>query len=214
MEVLQVRAEFAVIALILCGRVAGVYVGTRAAHAIREPVIRVAVTVLLVLAATKELSDVIGFEVGTQPWHLAPLNGTYGEMAMIAAGLIVGLLSGLTGLGGGIFLVPLLIVAFGLSQRAAQGISLIVIIPTALVGAAQYIQRHNVDFRSAQMMALTGAPAALIGAMLAVFVPTRLLIALFAGFLITAAIRIAPWPRGDRPGMGLGDASLKPATAV
>ena len=50
----------------------------------------------------------------------------------LLAGMSAGILSGLLGVGGGLILIPIMTFILGLSQHAAQGISLLVIIPTAL----------------------------------------------------------------------------------
>ncbi|MGH7786475.1 MAG: TSUP family transporter, partial [Candidatus Binatia bacterium] len=76
-------------------------------------------------------------------------------MLAMLIGLIGGTLSGLTGLGGGFIMVPLLIYAFGMSQHAAQGTSLAVLLPPlGLLAFMQYYKHGNVDVGVALLVAL------------------------------------------------------------
>jgi len=98
------------------------------------------------------------------------------------SGLIIGILSGLTGVGGGIFLVPAMVLGFGSSQRVAQGTSLVAILPTAAVGAITHHHNGNVDMRAAGWIAIAGVPAALVGSLLAFGLPDRVLPGVFGLF--------------------------------
>ena len=100
---------------------------------------------------------------------------------------------GLAGVGGGILVVPLLALGFGISQRIAQGTSLLAILPTAAIGALTYYRSGEVDLRAAVWMAGAGIPAALVGAGLALWLPQRFLVGAFGTFLLFAAFRT--WPR-------------------
>src|SRR5512147_1841804 len=76
-------------------------------------------------------------------------------MIGIVIGLIGGTLSGLTGLGGGFIMVPLLVYAYGMSQHASQGTSLAVLLPP--LGALafwQYYRNGHVDVQIAVLVAL------------------------------------------------------------
>ncbi|HVN83990.1 MAG TPA: sulfite exporter TauE/SafE family protein [Candidatus Binatia bacterium] len=68
-------------------------------------------------------------------------------MKFVLLGLVVGALSGILGLGGGIFLVPALIFLFGFSPHEAQGTSLAVLIPPiGLFAALEYYRKGYIDF--------------------------------------------------------------------
>ena len=76
-------------------------------------------------------------------------------MLGILVGLIGGTLSGLTGLGGGFIMVPLLVFLFGMSQHAAQGTSLAVLLPPlGLMAFIHYYQTGHVDVRIAILVAI------------------------------------------------------------
>ena len=73
-------------------------------------------------------------------------------MLGILVGLIGGTLSGLTGLGGGFIMVPLLVYLFGMTQHQAQGTSLTVLLPPLGVLAFwQYYKNGHVDVQVADL---------------------------------------------------------------
>jgi uncharacterized membrane protein YfcA len=73
----------------------------------------------------------------------------------ILIGIVGGALSGLTGLGGGFVMVPLLVFLFGMSQHAAQGTSLAILLPPLGVMAfLQYYRAGHVDLRVAALVAV------------------------------------------------------------
>lgn len=117
----------------------------------------------------------------------------------IIAGLAVGVLSATMGIGGGVLMVPLMVIGFRVSQHVAQGTSLVAIIPTSLVGAIAHHRHGTVLVRAAVIMGLAGAVGAGIGAVLALHVPRELLTRVFGTFLIFSAYRI--WP-GAKPTSG------------
>jgi uncharacterized membrane protein YfcA len=76
-------------------------------------------------------------------------------MLGILVGFIGGALSGLTGLGGGFIMVPLLVYLFGMTQHAAQGTSLAVLLPPLGVFAfMQYYRNGHVDVHVAILVAI------------------------------------------------------------
>jgi uncharacterized membrane protein YfcA len=87
-------------------------------------------------------------------------------LATAAMGVGVGVTSALFGVGGGIIMVPFLVLALGLTQHVAEGTSLLVIVPTALVGAIAHSRRGYVDVRAAGWLAAGGVAGALLGALL------------------------------------------------
>lgn len=68
-------------------------------------------------------------------------------------GMIGGFLAGLLGVGGGFIMVPLLVLFMGLEQQIAQGISLLVIIPTSLIALWRLQKNKMVDWHTAIVMA-------------------------------------------------------------
>lgn len=118
----------------------------------------------------------------------APLR--YGAFTLL--GIIVGLFSGLFGVGGGIIMVPFLVVVAGLTQHMAQGISLGAMIPTAIAGAVGYFRKGNFDLLIVLALAVGSIPGAHIGQGIAQRLPQSTLRSLFALFMVAVAARIMP----------------------
>jgi uncharacterized membrane protein YfcA len=108
----------------------------------------------------------------------------------ILTGLVVGVLSGVMGIGGGILLVPIMVLGFGYAQHIAQGTSLAAIVPTSIVGAYAHDRAHNVDRAAAAWVSAGGLAGALLGALVAVRLPRELLVRLFGALLLYSAYRI------------------------
>lgn len=87
-------------------------------------------------------------------------------MPLILIGLLAGLTSGLLGVGGGIVMVPLLVMACSFDQKRAHATSLAAIVPIAAAGAAVYAQDLAVDLRIAVALALGSMAGAPVGARL------------------------------------------------
>lgn len=94
-------------------------------------------------------------------------------------GLGVGLLSGLTGVGGGIVLVPASTLLFGLTQHQAQGVSLAVIVPTSIIGAYSHWRMGNTEPRIAFAIGSAAIFAGAAGAFIAQSIPPEVLAASF-----------------------------------
>ena len=116
---------------------------------------------------------------------------SWGDAAAIGAGLFAGFLSGTIGIGGGLAFVPIMTIGFRMPQQLAQGTSLAAIIPTALVGGITHLRQGNVRRDAAIWMGAGGVVGAVIGALVAVDLPTSFLARLFGVFLLFSAYRIA-----------------------
>ena len=105
-------------------------------------------------------------------------------------GVAVGLLSALFGIGGGIVMVPFMVLLLERSQHLAEGTSLLVIIPTAIAGVIAHNKRGYVSFRAAATLAVGGVFGAFLGARLALSLDEDSLENYFAIFLAIMGIRI------------------------
>ena len=182
--------------LVVVGGMAGVFGGAQLADRVPEHALKIVVALLLVAAGAKELHDGI---VGVSGAPLAGVGpaGTLRAVMLVLAGVAVGVLSGLTGVGGGVLLVPLLVIGFGVGHRVAQGTSLLAIIPNSVIGTVVHQRHGDVDVGAATRIGLAGVPAAVVGAVLALWLPQRLLAAMFGLFLLLAAVLL--WPRRSQP---------------
>ena len=107
-------------------------------------------------------------------------------MLGVLVGLIGGALSGLTGLGGGFIMVPLLVYLFGMSQHAAQGTSLAVLLPPlGILAFMQYYRNGHVDVHVAVLIAIGFLFGGYIGGSLAQLISGPML---RKGFAIVMAL--------------------------
>lgn len=105
-------------------------------------------------------------------------------VGFIITGLSAGFVAGLLGVGGGVILVPALIFVLGISIHGAIGISLAVIVPTALTGAYKHFLSGNVDLKVAAIVAVFAMVGSWTGASLATYISAATLKKAFAIFLI------------------------------
>lgn len=111
-------------------------------------------------------------------------------VALIGVGAAAGVLAGLLGVGGGILLVPFLVLAVGMTQHEAEATSLLVILPTAVAASIALRRRGVGDLPVALMIGLVGAVGAVAGALLALSLPADVLRAVFAVLLAIAGLRL------------------------
>jgi uncharacterized membrane protein YfcA len=109
-------------------------------------------------------------------------------MKLIAIGLVAGLFSALFGVGGGIVIVPLLILLLGIEGRVAAGTSLAAIGITALAGTVLYAFEGHVDVAYAALVGLPAAAGAIVGTGVQQRVSGRALTLAFAGLLSVLAV--------------------------
>lgn len=111
-------------------------------------------------------------------------------MKKIAAGFGVGILSGLLGVGGGVFMVPIMVGWFGFTQHVAQATSLAMIIPTALFSSVVYGMHGSVDLKIAATLAVGSMVSAAIGARIMTYLPAARLKQMFGLLLVIVGIRM------------------------
>jgi len=111
--------------------------------------------------------------------------------------LTAGLLGALTGLGGGVVLVPLLTVFFHVDIRYAIGVSLISVIATSSGAAAAYVREGFSSVRIGMFLEVATTLGAILGAYLATVVHTQALAVIFGLVLIYSAV--VSWQQGKNP---------------
>jgi hypothetical protein len=129
--------------------------------------------------------------------------------AVFGGSLAAGFVGALTGLGGGVVIVPLLTIAFGVNIRYAIGASLVSVIATSSGAAAAYVREGFSNVRVGMTLEIATSLGAIIGAALAAHVPTGHLAMLLGIVLIfSAAVRVrreepeAPAPGGAHSLLG------------
>jgi hypothetical protein len=118
------------------------------------------------------------------------------ELAVMAMGVLAGLLGALLGLGGGVFLVPFLVVVQGLPFRQAAGISLMTVIATSSAVSARSTGKQLINLRLGMVLEVGTTLGGLFGGLTAQYLSQRALAALFA--LVTAATAVVMLTRLDK----------------
>jgi uncharacterized protein len=105
-------------------------------------------------------------------------------------GLVGGVSSGLFGVGGGIVMVPAMMLLLGVSVKTAIGTSLAVIIPTALMGTFKHHHLGNIDWRLALALAPMAILGGYLGATLTHYIRAEQLKQAFGVFLMLVGLRL------------------------
>ncbi|MGX9347292.1 sulfite exporter TauE/SafE family protein [Microbacterium sp. KNMS] len=170
--------------LIAAGAVFGAQIGVRMLHALSEPVLRWIFVGFLVVVMISLFLIV--------PSRDAVLEiDVWSGAGLVVLGLVTGIVSGLIGVGGGIVVVPVLMLLFGMSDLVAKGTSLLMMIPTSLSGTVANIRKHNVDVAAAVGVGLAACATAPLGTWVANLVDPQVGNILFAVFLVVIAAQMA-----------------------
>lgn len=110
--------------------------------------------------------------------------------AYILVGLLAGAASGFLGIGGGIILVPIMVLIFGLTQHQAQGTTLALMVPPiGLLAALKYYQSGNVNLKMAVFICVGFIAGCYMGAVLANSVPAAMLKRFFGYLLFFVSLK-------------------------
>ncbi len=169
---------------VVLGAVPGAWVGSSVMAHISEARLRQGFAVVLLLVAAR-----LAFPA-TPPEAVTALDGAAELAALVGTGLGVGVLSSIMGIGGGMVLVPALVLLFGFSPHLAEGTSLLVIIPTALTGAWRHTRRGYTQWRTGLLLGGSGLVTGFLGSQAALALPELTLQRLFAVFLTVMAVRL------------------------
>lgn len=112
-------------------------------------------------------------------------------LGLVVLGVVTGILAGLLGVGGGVVVVPALILLFGTSDLVAKGTSLLMMIPTAISGTVGNVRRSNVDLVGALLIGVAACTTTALGAWIATLVDPFVGNVLFAAFLAFVAVQMA-----------------------
>jgi uncharacterized membrane protein YfcA len=168
---------------IAAGSVVGALLGTALLKRLTIAVLRWACVALLLGVAVRLLFPV--------PAHAGPVPLSFWSLAgMVLLGLAVGVASGLFGIGGGVLIVPSLVLLFGVGDLVAKGTSLLVMIPTGVVGTTRNLRAGLVDLRDVLAVGLPAVVAAVGGSALAFLLPARLSAVLFALLLLAVGLQL------------------------
>lgn len=109
---------------------------------------------------------------------------------LIIFGFLIGIAASMAGVGGGIFIVPILTFFYGFVVNSATATSLTTIIFTAIASTINYAKQKRIYYKTGLILAITTAPGAYLGAWLATIMEERILGLVFGVFLVLVAIRL------------------------
>jgi hypothetical protein len=179
---------------LIAGGLIGTWIGSMLMLRTSDRRLQVSFALLLIFAAARLIWDHQPHGASTLP----DLTTTI-LLGYALCGLAMGLLSALMGVGGGIIVIPLLVTIFGFSQQLANGTSLLVMVPIALLGALRLTRSGNTNWAQGSRFGLGAMPGAVLGASLALILPAMLLSNLFAVVLCAAAIQLLARARRSSP---------------
>jgi uncharacterized membrane protein YfcA len=109
-------------------------------------------------------------------------------LSLILIGILAGVLSGLVGVGGGIIMVPLLIMFFGFNQHQAQGTSLaVLVVPVTAVAVFNYYKEGQINIKYAAIIAVFFVIGSIFGSKFALTLDQKILKKIFAVVLLVIA---------------------------
>jgi len=178
----------------MIGGLAGAFIGARLVARVSERALRRIFVVVLMAAGLKLLLDTLGVVPATGPVVLQPGIVVHTGLVVaisVAVGVIVGAWSAALGLGGGLLAVPALVFLFGLGLHAAEGTSLLVMLPNSITGAVTHLRQGTASLPVGRRLAAGAAPGAAIGAITALALDEGTLKLVFALFVLFMAGREA-----------------------
>lgn len=110
------------------------------------------------------------------------------SLIVLAGSFLAGLVGSLTGLGGGVIIIPMLTLVFGVDIHYAIGASLISVIATSSGAAAAYVKEGISNIRIGMFLEIATTLGAVAGAVIAVYAPTHIIAVIFGFVLIFSAL--------------------------
>ena len=175
--------DYQVALALIGGAMLGAVAGTRALHVLPTAVLARGFAVLLVLSAIRLMLDHTE-ATGRDDIDFAMAFG------LMLLGVLSGTLAGILGVGGGVVMVPAMIILFSIPAAVAKGTSLLVIIPTSIVATQRNLRTGNTELPTALAVGLAGVVSAFLGSMLSVRLDEATSNVLFAILLTAVAWRM------------------------
>ena len=182
------KIEWSAALLVSCGAVVGIFLGVRLLAKISEQLLSYVFAFVLLCVAVRLI------------WSATPhqiFSGVLAQVLLVVIGFFSGALAGLLGVGGGIVIIPALIVCSGMDAGVARGTSLVVIVVSALVGATLHHRLGTIDHRIAVFSGIAGIPSAVLGAYIGAHTSNDTLITMFCLLLIVLAGQLVFSKRGQ-----------------
>jgi hypothetical protein len=190
---LEGEVDWPVAGLLALGAVGGAVLGTHVLHRLPQRALGLAFAGLLVATAIRLLLD----------HSEAAGRGALGvgtAVGLVVVGVATGVLAGLLGVGGGIVMVPAMVVLLHIPPALAKGTSLAVIVPTSVMGTWRNRRNHNVDLRVAAVVGPAGVVSAFVASKISIGMSQTLSNVLFGALLLVAGARTVWQLRRDGSG--------------
>jgi uncharacterized membrane protein YfcA len=176
---------------LMCGGLVGAPLGARLASRTPERFLRLLFIFVLLLSGLKLLLD------EAQPGNQATAAWLPAQTIPLALlvlltfllGILIGAWSSSMGLGGGLLAVPALVLIFGVSQHAAEGTSLLIMIPNTIIGSVAHLRQRTASLRLGSIMSIGALGGAVLGACVAFLLSNRVLQLIFGCFVLLMALR-------------------------
>lgn len=177
------NVDWPIAACLAVGAICGAIVGTHLLRIIpKRPLTMIFIATILLAAIRLVLAS---DPAGRDKLSLAM------AIALIAVGFVTGTLSGLLGIGGGVVMVPVMVVLFSMPPVLAKGTSVAVIVPSSLTGTLRNRVNRNTNLRVGAAVGGAGVVTAVIGSMISDSIPDQFSNTMFALLLvIVAALQI------------------------
>ena len=165
------------------GSIAGAFLGARAASKVPAMQLRQIFGLFLIAISMRML-----LWESIDPWF--EVSGGVEASIGLLIGLVGGVTSGALGIGGGSIFVPALVLALGVGQHEAQGISLWVVVAASVMGGWTHYRHGTVDMEAAKWIAPAALPGAIAGAVMAASLGGRSLQVVFAVVLTLIGLQM------------------------
>ncbi len=165
------------------GAMMGAYVGARAAHFVSE-------TAQMIIFATTMFTASLFMFSNKKNKTIARIATKNTVLLLATEGLLVGILSGLVGVGGGFLIVPTLVIFAGLSMKTAVGTSLLIISMKSVTGFLGYMDQVEVPWYFIAKFSFASALGIMLGSHLAQYISQQALKRSFAIFIFCMSIFI------------------------
>lgn len=174
------NVDWAVAVFLAVGAIAGAVIGTHLLRVIPKRLLVIVFVVTVLATATRLL-------VGSDSGGRAELT-VVTALLLVVIGVLTGTLAGLLGIGGGVIMVPAMVVLLDMAPVVAKGTSVAVIVPTAAMGTVRNRRHANADIRAAAVVGAFGVVTAVIGGTISDRLRPDVANAMFAALLVTVAI--------------------------
>jgi uncharacterized protein len=173
------NVDWPVALFLTVGAIAGAILGTQLLRVIPKNALIIVFVITVLATATRLL-------LGSGSSGRVDLTVSM-AVALVAIGFVSGTLAGLLGIGGGVIMVPAMVVVLDIVTVVAKGTSVAVIVPTAIMGTIRNRRHANADIRTAVVVGGFGVVTAVIGGTISDRLADGVANAMFAALLVFVA---------------------------